>query len=112
MSNGSQPTRPPFAPNSRYFGNPTGTYTAPDGTAHVYVLRRFIPSPDQYAVLSTYTVVQGDRYDTIANEYLGDPEQFWRLADANAVMDPADLQTAGRSINITLPAGIPGQPGD
>jgi gamma-glutamyltranspeptidase/glutathione hydrolase len=44
-------------------------------------------------------------------QYLGDPEQFWRLCDANAAMHPEELTDAiGRTLRITLPEGIPGAP--
>ena len=34
---------------------------------------------------------QGDRLDNIAARYLGDPEQFWRICDANGAMRPDEL---------------------
>ena len=56
-------------------------------------------------------VVDGERLDTIASEHLGDPEQFWRIADANNAIDPQELlQRIGRRLRITLPEGIPGTP--
>ena len=42
--------------------------------------------------------------------YLGDPEQFWRLCDANAALRPDELMEVGRWLRITLPEGIPGIP--
>jgi nucleoid-associated protein YgaU len=98
-----------FAPNSRYHGIATAMWQAPDGTSHVYLLRRFIPPPESYADLTEHTVTQGDRLDNITAQYLGDPELFWRVADANNVIDPNELtETIGRKIRITLPAGISG----
>jgi hypothetical protein len=108
--NGSSNT--PFAPTSRYYGNATANFVDQQGRTHVYVLRRFIPQPQSFATLELHVVVQGERYDTISANYLGDPQQFWRLADANGVTDPSDLETPGRTVRITLPAGIPGHPGD
>jgi len=97
-----------FGPNSRYYGIATGTRVTSDGTVHNYVRRRFIPPPEDYADLTEHAVVQGDRLDNITNLYLGDPEQFWRVADPNNVIDPNELSaTLGRRIRITLPAGIP-----
>lgn len=98
-----------FAPNSRYYGSATATWQSPGGTTHVYLLRRFIPPPESYADLTEHTVTQGDRLDNITAQYLGDPEQFWRVADPNNVIDPNDLTaTIGHKIRITLPPGIPG----
>jgi hypothetical protein len=102
----------PFAPTSRYYGNATAKFVDAKGQAHVYVLRRFIPPPQAFATLEVHVVIQGERYDTMAATYIGDPQQFWRLADANGVLDPTDLETPGGTVRITLPAGIPGHPGD
>ncbi|MFC0111328.1 hypothetical protein [Kibdelosporangium aridum] len=45
---------------------------------------------------------EGDRADVLANRYIGDPEQWWRIADANPVLDPRDLtSTPGRRLRIT-----------
>ena len=98
-----------FPTTSRYYGLDTGTLQKEDGTTVPYVLRRFIPQPDQYALLEEHIVTDGERPDTVAADYTDDPEQFWRICDANNVMDPNELtDTTGRSIRITLPAGIPG----
>ena len=100
-----------FPPNSRYSGIDTGTLTTVDGKAIVYLRRRFIPSPEQFALLQEYTVVEGDRdrLDNIAAKYVGDPERFWQIADANAAMAPEELtEIVGGILRITLPAGTPG----
>ena len=98
-----------FASTSRYYGIETETLTTSDGTTIVYLKRRFVPSPDRFQLLQEHTIVQAERLDNIAAKYLGDPELFWRLADANAAMRPEDLvQTVGRKLKITLPEGIVG----
>jgi len=100
-----------FPTTSRYSGIGTAKFVTPDGRTIAYVGRRFLPDPSQLALLQVYTVVQGDRLDNIAAKYLGDPEQFWRICDANNVMDPLELTEAeaiGRRIRITLPEGMPG----
>lgn len=98
-----------FPPNSRYYGSATGTLTTVTGQKIVYVLRRFVPPPERFALLQEYTVVEGDRLDNLANKYLGDPERFWQLCDANAALRPEELtETVGRILRITLPEGIPG----
>jgi hypothetical protein len=53
-----------------------------DGRPIAYLRRRFIPQPEQFSLLMEHTVVQGDRLDNVVAQYLGDPEQFWRVADA------------------------------
>jgi hypothetical protein len=96
-----------FAPNSRYHGVDTATLTLPDGRVVGYVRRRFIPPPESFRLLQHHTVVQGDRLDNIAAKYLGDPEQFWRICDANGVMRPDELtDVIGEKIRITLPQGM------
>ena len=98
-----------FIANSRYFGITTETLTRADGTTIVYLQRRFLPPAGQFQLLQLHTVTQGERLDNIAAKFLGDPELFWRLADANNAMRPEDLvQTVGRQLKITLPQGITG----
>ncbi len=102
-----------FDPTSRYYGLPTAELETRDGRTVRYVLRRFIPPPHRFELLREHTVVEGDRLDNVAAEHLGDPEQFWRLADANGAMQPDDLtREVGRRLRITLPEGIPGAPDD
>ena len=100
-----------FPPNSRYHGIATAKLTTADGRTVVYLRRRFVPPPDQFALLQEHTVVQGDRLDNITAKYLGDPEQFWRLCDANGAIRPDELtEVIGSLVRITLPQGIPGTP--
>ena len=100
-----------FPPTSRYYGIETATLTAADSRVLVYLRRRFLPSPDRFALLLEHVVVEGDRLDNVTAKYMGDPEAFWRIADANAAMRPEALtETPGRRLRITLPEGIPGTP--
>jgi len=98
-----------FTSTSRYYGVDTETLTRADGTTIIYIKRRFLPSVDSFQLLQLYSVKQGDRLDNIAAQSLGDPELFWRIADANGAMRPEDLvATVGRQLKITLPQGITG----
>ena len=98
-----------FPTTSRYHGTDTATIKTVDGKTVIYLRRRLLPPPDRFSLLQEHTVSQGDRVDNLANQYLGDPEQFWRMCDANGVMRPEELtETIGRRIRITLPEGIPG----
>ncbi len=100
-----------FPNTSRYSGIETAQFTTADGRAVAYLRRRFVPPPERFALLQEHTVTAGERLDLLAAQYLGDPEQFWRLCDANGVLRPDDLtDTIGRRIRITLPEGIPGAP--
>lgn len=97
-----------FGPASRYFGLATTSLQTRDGQTVIYLTRRFLPQADQFALLQTHRVVQGERLDNIAAQFLGDPEAFWRLCDANNAMRPNELtETIGRQLRITLPQGIP-----
>jgi hypothetical protein len=98
----------PFGPSSRYHGIEIAKWTRPDGTEVPFLRRRFIPPPEAHALLQEHVVVQGERLDLLAARYLGDPEQFWRICDANAALNPADLEVQGEILRITLPAGVPG----
>lgn len=99
----------PFAPTSRYHGIPTAQLVEADGRTLVYVRRRFLPQPDNFTPLTAVTVAAGDRLDNLAAQYIGDPEQWWRLCDANGAMQPEALvATPGATLLITLPEGVPG----
>jgi hypothetical protein len=100
-----------FPPTSRYYGVETATTETRDGRTVVFLRRRFLPQPERFELLQEHTVVEGERLDVIAARYLGDPEQFWRICDANAAMRPEELtEERGRRLRITLPEGIPGAP--
>jgi hypothetical protein len=98
-----------FSINSRYYGIATATLETPNGKTVNYVRRRFVPPPENFALLLEHAVTEGERLDNITAHYLGDPEQYWRLCDANGAIRPEELvETVGRRIRITLPEGIPG----
>jgi hypothetical protein len=87
-----------FAPGSRYENVPDALYVAPDGRELRYKLLRPIPAAP---VLADHVVAQGDRLDLLAFRFFGDPEQFWRLCDANDALDPAELVAEpGRRLSV------------
>jgi len=98
-----------FPANSRYQSTETRQLTLADGTVVIYLARRFLPPLGSLAIMQTTTVAQGDRVDNLAARFVGDPEQFWRLCDANPVLRAEELtETPGRVIAVALPDGIPG----
>ena len=100
-----------FPATSRYHDVEVATRTGPDGRPQAYLRRRIVPPPENFATLQEHTVAEGERLDHIAARYLGDPEQFWRLCDANGAMQPTDLtDPSGQTLRITLPQGIPAPP--
>jgi len=99
----------PLPPTSRYSTVDISQTALRDGRKVAYLQRRFIPPPSQFATIQLHRVTQGERVDHLAAQYLGNPEMFWLIADANLAFDPADLTAApGTSVRITLPAGLPG----
>ncbi len=97
-----------FSPSSRYFGLEIRKIKGQSGREVNYVSRRIIAPPEDFQLLEEHKVVQNDRLDNITHRYFGDPEQFWRICDANAAMNPLELtENIGDSILITLPQGIP-----
>jgi hypothetical protein len=93
-----------FQPTSRYAGIEIAEYETAEGRVVRFVRRRFIsllpPAP-----LAEHTVVAGDRIDNVTARYLADPEQFWRLCDANRAERPDDLTAvAGRILIVPMPS--------
>ena len=99
-----------FGPTSRYFQSETRELPAPADSAIAYLARRLVPPPERFITVQEHRVAQGERLDLITARYLGDPEQFWRICDANAVLWPEDLEALSRVVRITLPEGIPVPP--
>lgn len=89
-----------FARGSRYETVPDAIYRTPAGREILYKRLRLIPDP---AVLQTFQVAAGDRLDLIAFRFYQDPEQYWRICDANRALLPADLTgEVGRRLRIPL----------
>lgn len=87
-----------FDTNSRYAPVPDATIELPDGRTVTYKRRRFLPQARDLQPLGEEVVQPGDRIDLVAARTLGDPEQSWRIADANETVDPAALEPGRRLI--------------
>jgi len=95
-----------FPATSRYFGIEIAKMEKTDGPAVAYLRRRFLPIGPPAAIIAEHVVTEGDRLDNITARYLGDPEQFWRVCDANNAMRPDELtEEIGRRLRIVLPLG-------
>jgi hypothetical protein len=93
-----------FDSTSRYHALETATLTGPDGRSVAYKRRRLLPRGEDLPLLAEVTVTQGDRLDVVTARALGDPEQFWRVADANDAMNPAELTAdPGRVLRVPVP---------
>jgi len=99
-----------FPPNSRYASTPILAHDPGDGRPAVpYLGRRLVPQPDSLATLGEHSVAGDDRLDNLAATYLGDPELWWRIADANLAAHPDELtSTVGRRLKVPAPPGMPG----
>lgn len=84
--------------NSRYANSLLVAQTKDDGT----VVNVVTPSDAKsYTfVYSYYVVVHGDRIDTLANAYYGDPTKWWKIGDANPEIMKWDNLVAGTVLRI------------
>jgi hypothetical protein len=89
-----------FAPGSRYEKVPEAVWVDRQGRRLTYKLLR--PFPPDAPTRQLHEVGDHERLDLISFRFFGDPEQFWRLCDANATLRPDDLETAGLRIRIPL----------
>jgi nucleoid-associated protein YgaU len=92
-----------FGANSRYNAVQVLQRMATDGRPIAYVARRFIAPPMPGVAPLSYSVVFGDRLDLIANRFIGDPEQWWKIADANPTLDPRPL-TGEPGLVLNIPS--------
>jgi len=98
----------PFSENSRYRGIEQGIYESAAGAPGIrYILRRFIPQLRDIPAVAEHIVNGGERPDVLASNAMGDAELYWRIADANAVIDPNDLtDTVGARVSIPRAPGL------
>ncbi|MGM1062648.1 tail protein X [Saccharothrix sp. Mg75] len=96
------PSPTSYPRGSRYHGVPAAVHVMPDGEAVPHLTRRLLP-PDAGTAVSEHEVTAGDRVDLLAHRYYGDAQAWWRIADANPVVDPDDLTEPGRLLRITMP---------
>lgn len=109
LASGAVPTTT-FPPTSRYTDTGVDAFDPGNGTPPVpFLRRRFCPRAERFALLYEVRVVEGDRRDLLGARHYGEAELWWRLADANGVIDPRALTHAiGRRLRVTLPEGVPG----
>jgi nucleoid-associated protein YgaU len=83
---------------SRYARTPVMSPGNADGTTpRVLGLR---PVPRTPGAL-TYSVLEGERLDQLANRFYSDPRKYWLILDANPdVLNPFELLQHGRAIRI------------
>ena len=92
-----------FDANSRYAAQPLATWVDSQGRVRVYVTLREVPPPvPPQSFDRRHEVTDHDRVDRIAWKEIGDPQQFWRLADANGALHPDEL-TANVGRRLLVP---------
>lgn len=79
-----------FAKESRYHDIEDATLIS-NGVTISYKKRRFLPNVGHMLIFNEITISSGDRLDRIAAKLGADPEQYWRICDANNVMHPLEL---------------------
>jgi hypothetical protein len=90
-----------FDSTSRYYAIPEAVHVDAGGGQVLYKTRRFLPRLDPHAAAATVRVKDGDRLDLIAARLLGNPLLSWRIADANAALDPDTLvRTVGSRLRV------------
>ena len=97
---------PAFDHRSRYaeLAAQPAVYVDARGREIPYVRRRFLPQGRRIPTLNEIAVGPGERLDLLATRAVGDPQQFWRLCDANDAMNPFDLLAeSGPSLRVPLP---------
>ncbi|MES2100907.1 MAG: Base plate wedge protein 53 [Pseudomonadota bacterium] len=95
----------PFDAASRYVNTGIALLAQPfDAPPIAYVKRRFIAQRRDIAIAAAVVISAGDRPDLLAARTLGEPLLYWRVADANAVTDAAEL-TATPGARVLIPAG-------
>jgi hypothetical protein len=90
-------------PTSRYARVPVLVRQDESGRYVAYLGRRFAPQPPSTA-LGFITVTEKDRIDRLTARAIGDPTQYWRVADANAALDAVALaEQPGRRLIAPQP---------
>ncbi len=92
-----------FFRGSRYESVADTELTTSDGRVVRYKRVRFIP---ETTGIVSHIVMEGDRLDLIAYQVYRDPEQYWRICDANQALRPDDLvDEPGRRLRLPIPMG-------
>ena len=90
-----------FFRGSRYESVTTLTHATAEGRTIRYKALRIVPEPRGSL---THGVRQDERLDRVAQDWFGNAELWWRVADANTELDPdALVAEPGRTITVPAP---------
>lgn len=97
----------PYPRTSRYHDVEIGVHRQADGTEVRFAKRRLLPRLPDENNTTRHVVNAGERPDHLGQRFFGDPGQWWRIADANPVLDPAELTgEPGRTIDVPSPGSF------
>jgi hypothetical protein len=88
-----------FTNGSRYKNMPN--YETIDSTGKK-VKAVVLPLPTESKPAGEHRLLEGQRLDHLASQYLGDPTAFWRICDMNNAMHPDELKVIGKKILIPI----------
>lgn len=91
-----------FEQNSRYHNLKDQTYTDESGIEIMYKSRRILAQSDLIPSMVNITVKRNQRLDQISAQTLGNPQYFWKIADANTTLETRDLEQPGIELRIPL----------
>ena len=91
-----------FEQKSRYYGLENKVHVDEEGNEIIYKERRFVPDSSSLSSRINVKVKKGQRLDQISASTLGDPELYWKIADANTAMSLTDLEKTGAELRIPL----------
>jgi hypothetical protein len=89
-----------FERGSRYERVPEAVHVDAAGRSLPYKLLRELPADP--LGLEVHELAAGERLDLVAFRFYGDPEQFWRICDANRALRPQDLEPPGIRLLIAV----------
>lgn len=93
-----------FDRRSRYYELEDLRYRDGDSRTIVYKSRRFLSREKNRSVWWEIETNDTDRPDLVAARTLQRSELFWRICDANGVMNPFELtERSGRKVRVLTP---------
>lgn len=90
-------------PQGRYARAEQRLLSGADGRQHAWLLPRLLPQPETMTIIAELPLQPGERLDLFTARTLGDPRAWWRIADANRAVHPADLDAPGVRLKVPLP---------
>lgn len=79
-------------PDGRYARSEQRSRIGADGRPIVYLARRFLPDPATLTIAGVAAMAPGERIDLFSARVQGVSTAWWRIADARALIDPAELE--------------------